>query len=199
MLRSFIQKFLAIVILTTSLSLPVFAAEDYHVENQPQVIETVVKIQQKGILKQKDNGYLYLEVSKDFIAEALPLIDVPGKIVPPRHYTSKKGIGAHISIMYENEQILNEIWEIKELGQEFTFTVRELRTVKLNKDNKVKKLWLIAVSAPELEKLRESYGLSSKLKNHDFHITIGTQVPSKPQAKTEEIILEPAELFDEAA
>src|ERR1700748_2684735 len=111
MLRSFIQKFLAIVILTTSLSLPAFAAVDYQVENQPQVIETVVQIQQKGILKQKDNGYLYLEVSKDFIAEALPLLDVPGKIVPPRHYTSKKGIGAHISVMYENEQILNEIWE----------------------------------------------------------------------------------------
>lgn len=198
MLRSFIQKFLAIVILTTSLSLPAFAAVDYQVENQPQVIEAVVQIQQKGILKQKDNGYLYLEVSKDFIAEALPLLNVPGKIVPPRHYTSKKGIGAHISVMYENEQILNEIWEIKELGQEYTFTVIELRTVKLNKDNKVKKLWLIAVAAPELEKLRESYGLSSKLKNHDFHITIGTQVPGKPQVQ--EIILEePEVLFDEAA
>ena len=195
MLRSFIQKFLAIVILTTSLSLPAFAAVDYQVENQPQVIETVVQIQQKGNLKQKGNGYLYLEVSKDFIAEALPLIDAPGKIVPPRHYTSKKGIGAHISVMYENEQILNEIWEIKELGQEFTFTVMELRTVKLNKDNKVKKLWLLAVAAPELEKLRESYGLSSRLKDHDFHITIGTQVPGKPQV----IEIEEAEEFEEAA
>ncbi len=199
MLRSFIQKCLAIVILTTSLSLPAFAAEDYQIENQPQVIETVVQIQQKGILKQKDNGYLYLEVSKDFIAEALLLIDVPGRIVPPRHYTSKKGIGAHISVMYENEQILNEIWEIKELGQEYTFTVMELRTVKLNKDNKVKKLWLLAVAAPELEQLRESYGLSSKLKNHDFHITIGTQTPGKPQVKTEEILLEEIGEFEEAA
>jgi hypothetical protein len=203
MLRSFIQKSIAIVILTTTLSLSLFAADDFQVEYQPQVIETVVQIPQKGILKQKDNGYLYLEVSKDFIAEVLPLIDVPGKIVPPRHYTSKKGIGAHISVMYENEQILNEIWEINELGQEFTFTVMELRTVKLNKNNKVQKLWLLAVAAPELEQLRESYGLSSKLKNHDFHITIGTQVPGKPQAKTKEVDLEEVELieilFDEAA
>lgn len=196
MLRSFIQKILIIGILTSSLSLPAFAA-DYQVENQPQVIETVIQIQQKGILKQKDNGYLYLEVSKDFIAEALPLLEVPGKIVPPRHYTSKKGIGAHISVIYENEQIGNEIWEIKELGQEYTFTVMELRTVKINKDNKVKKLWLIAVTAPELEKLRESYGLSPKLKNHDFHITIGTQVPGKPQEQ--KIPLEKSELFEEAA
>jgi hypothetical protein len=199
MLKSFIQKLFVLVILTTSLVSPAFAAVDYQVENQPQVIETVVQFEQKGILKQKDNGYLYVEVSRDFIAEALPLIDAQGKIVPPRHYTSKKGIGAHISVMYENEQILNEIWEIKELGQEFTFTVMELRTVKLNKDNKVKKLWLLAVAAPELEKLRESYGLSSRLKDHDFHITIGTQVPGKPQVKVESIILEESEELEEAA
>ena len=181
MLKSFIQKFFVTVILTTSLISPIFAAVDYQVENQPQVVEKVIQFEQKGVLKQKDNGYLYVEVARDFIAEALPLIDAPGKIVPPRHYTSKKGIGAHISVMYENEQILNEIWEIKELGQEFTFTVMELRTVKLNKSNKMQKLWLIAVDAPELEKLRESYGLPSKLQGHDFHITIGTQVPGKPQ------------------
>ncbi len=199
MLKSFVQKISFIVILTALLVSPAFAWEDYLVENQPQVIEKIIQFEQKGILKQKDNGYLYIEVCKDFIAEALPLIDAQGKIVPPRHYTSKKGIGAHISLMYENEQILNEIWEIKELGQEFTFTVMELRTVKLNKNNKMQKLWLVAVIAPELEKLRESYGLSSKLKNHDFHITIGIQVPGKPQIKAEEILFEKAEEFEEAA
>lgn len=94
---------------------------------------------------------------------------------------------------------MNEIWEIKELGQEFTFTVIELRTVKLNKDNKIKKLWLLAVDAPELEKLRESYGLSPRLKGHDFHITIGTQVPGKSQVNAVEIIFEEVEEFNEAA
>lgn len=199
MLKSFIQKICVFVVVTTSLVSPVFAAVDYQVENQPQVIEKIIQFEQKGILKQKDNGYLYVEVSRDFIAETLPLIEAQGKIVPPRHYTSKKGIGAHISVMYENEQIMNEIWEIKELGQEFTFTVMELRTVKLNKDNKVKKLWLLAVAAPELEKLRESYGLSSRLKGHDFHITVCTQVPGKPQVKVEEIVLEECDEIEEAA
>lgn len=199
MLKSFIQKICVLVILTVSLVSPVFATIDYQVENQPQVIEKVIQFEQKGVLKQKDNGYLYIEVSRDFIAESLPLIEAQGKLVPPRHYTSKKGIGAHISVMYENEMIMNEIWEIKELGQEFTFTVMELRTVKLNKDNKMKKLWLLAVVSPELETLRESYGLSSKLKNHDFHITIGTQVPGKPQLKFAEIDPEECDEFEEAA
>jgi hypothetical protein len=189
MLKAFIQKSLVAFLFV---AFPVFSAVDYKVENQPHVIEQVIQYEQKGILKQKDNGYLYVEVSNDFIDETLPIIEAPGKIVPPRHYTSKKGIGAHISVIYENELILNEIWEIKELGKEFTFKVMELRTVKLNKENKIKKLWLLAVSAPELEKLRESYGLPTRLKNHDFHITIGTQVPGKAQPKQEEELKEAA-------
>jgi hypothetical protein len=199
MLKSFIHKILALLILTTSLSLPAYAVDDFHVENQPQVIEKVIQYPQKGILKQKDNGYLYVEVSREFIAEALPLIEAAGKLVPPQHYKSKKGIGAHISVMYENEQIQNEIWEIKELGQEFTFTIMELRTVKLNHDNKMKKLWLLAVYAPELEKLRESYGLSSKLKNHDFHITICTQVPGIPQGMEKDVLQDEDKDRQEAA
>lgn len=181
MIKSVIRSFFTAAILAAVFVTSAASAGDYQIEFQPKVLEKAEMIEHRGILKQKDNGYLYVEVSNDFIGELLPLIDVPGRIVPPRHYLSKKGIGAHISVMYENEQIEHEIWEIKELGQEYTFAVMQLRTVKLNKDNKMKKLWLIAVDAPELEKLRMSYGLSPKLKGHDFHITIGTQVPGKAQ------------------
>lgn len=162
-----------------------FSAVDYQVEGQYTVVEKALQLELKGTLKQKDNGYLYVEVSKDFIAELLPLIEAPGRLDPPKHYKSRKGIGAHISVMYENERIANEIWDVAELGQEFAFSILELRTVKLNKDNKMKKLWLLAVSCPELERLRENYGLSSKLKDHDFHITICTQLPAPPQVKKE--------------
>lgn len=188
MLKEFIQKILVSAIVFSSLVSPCFSVDDFQIECQPQVIEAVVLCEQKGILKQKDNGYLYVEVSNDFIAKALPLIQAQGKIVPPRHYTSKKGIGAHISVMYENEQIENEIWEINELGQEFSFYVMELRTVKINSKGKMKKLWLLAVAAPELEQLRESYGLSPKLKGHDFHITIGSQIPGSQTGKCEILI-----------
>lgn len=181
MLKRFIQKICVISLIISSALL----ASDYRIEDQPQVIEKVIQYEQTGILKQKPNGYLYLEVSGNYVADALELIESPGKIVPPRHYSSKKGIGAHISVMYENEQILNEIWEIKELGQTYTFQILELRTVILNKDNQVKKLWLIAVSSPELEALRMSYGMPPLLKNHDFHITVGTQVPGKAAVQEE--------------
>lgn len=198
MLKRFIRTIVFAALAVTSIA-PVFGEVDYLVEHQPQVIEQVAQLEQKGVLKQKDNGYLYVEVSNDFIAQALPLIEAQGKIVPPRHYTSKKGIGAHISVMYENEQILNEIWEIDELGQEFTFNIIELRTVKLNKNNQVKKLWLLAVDAPELSALRERYGLQPLLNNHDFHITLGTQVPGKAQVVPAEVLFELPEEHEEAA
>ncbi len=175
----FRKFFIAALLAAFSLS-SAFAAVDYHIEDQYAVVEKALQLEHKGVLKQKDNGYLYIEVSRDYIAQILPLIEAPGKLIPPRHYKAKNGIGPHISVMYENEQIEHEIWKIDEIGQEFSFSILELRTVKLNKDGKMKKLWLLAVSSPELEMLRQKYGLSPKLKGHDFHITICTQVPGLP-------------------
>ena len=97
MLKSFIQKFLLAVVLTVSLFSPICAVDDFQVECQPQIIERVVQFQQRGILKQKDNGYLYLEVSGGFIAEVLlASFEAPGKIVPPATIQVKK-VSAHTS------------------------------------------------------------------------------------------------------
>lgn len=189
-MKRFIQQFIIFALLTASLFTPAFADVDYQIENQPQVIEQTTCLEHKGVLKQKPNGYLYVDVSNEFIASLLPLIEAQGTIVPPSHYKSKKGIGAHISVMYENELIMNDIWEIKELGQEYSFEVLELRTVKIMSSGKAKKLWLLAVSAPELENLRKSYNLSPRLKGHDFHITLGYQLPGKAAAEVFELILE---------
>lgn len=192
MMSRFIQKFILIACLSLSTASAFSKVPDYQIEQQDLVVATALQLPCKGVLKQKPNGYLYLEVSKEFISETLPLIEAQGRIVPPRHYTSKKGIGAHISVMYENEQIMNEIWEIQEVGQEYTFEVLELRTVKISRDNKVKKLWLLALSCPELEALRIKYGLPSKIKGHDFHITIGSQLPGTARCIEEEEIQEAA-------
>lgn len=161
---------------------PVFAAVDYTVEDQPQVIEKASEMEHKGVLKQKSNGYLYLQVSRDFIKKIVPLVESPGKIVAPRFSSFKKSIGAHISVISEKEQVENEIWEIKEIGQEFNFTVTELRSAKVMRGDQMKKVWFLSVASPELERLRENYGLSSRLNDRDFHITIGLQVPGKPTA-----------------
>jgi len=197
----FNKKFFVLTLLAVVMPFAAFAKVDYLIENQPQVIEMALSFDNFGELKQKDNGYLYVNVQDEFIGEILPLIECPGRIVPPRHYSSKKGIGAHVSVMYENERISKEIWEIAELGNTYTFDVTELRSVKIvNRDGHMKKLWLIALDAPQLEELRESYGLSSKLKGHDFHITIGYQMPAVKGGDCEvELEIEFVDDFEEYA
>lgn len=177
MLRKIVPQMCVFVLFAVKI-----AAIEYSVEDQPQVLERVSQIESTGILKQKSNGYTYLEVSKDFIKKIIPLIESPGKIVAPKFYKFEKGLGAHISVISQDEQVKNDIWEIKELGQEFTFTVTELRSAKVLRNDKMKKVWFLSVASPELERLRENYGLSPRLNDRDFHITIGVQVPGKPSA-----------------
>jgi hypothetical protein len=199
MFNTYIRNLLIFSFLFCSYVSPVFAKIDYIVEDQPQVIEQVLYIPSKGILKQKKNGYLYVEVSNDFIAFSLPLIDVPGQITPPHDYTSKKGIGAHISVIDEKEMKKIGLEEIEELGLEFNFSILELRTVDVHSYQKTKKLWLLAVASAELENLRVKYGFSPFLKGHDYHITLGTEIetPVFLEEKGEEIL--PMQLFEEAA
>lgn len=180
-MKKIIQCFLLLAVFSTSFFTTLDARIDYEVEAQAQVLEQAATIEHRGVLKSKANGFVYLDVSNEFIASLLPLIEAPGRLDPPADYKSKKGIGAHISVIYEDERLKNDIWEMSELSQmqEFTFEVLELRTIKINSRGKVKKLWILAVQAPALEALRESYGLPPLLKGHDFHITLGNQLPSQ--------------------
>jgi hypothetical protein len=189
------NKYLKKVFLTLAFTLSIFtglhAADDFIIEETPVAIEIAAALPHSGELKQKDNGYVYVDVSNDFINLLFPIIEQhikeehpDAKVVPPP-FLSKKGIGAHISVMYETDIVKNDIWNIPELGKEYTFTIREIRSVKIL-GQKPKKLWLLAVDAPDLETLRESYGLSSKLKGHDFHITIAYQKPGKDKGMIQE-------------
>lgn len=158
-----------LLLLTTFLS-PLSAKEDYTIENQPAVIEEAYTLSNHGVLTQKANGFVYLDVSNDFINTLAPLLEMPGELrVLP---TAKRSLGAHISVFVEDENIVP-----LELGQTFSFQVIEVRSLVIHTRDGLKKLWVIAVESPELEALRQSYGCSPKLKGHDFHITLGKQMP----------------------
>ncbi len=199
-MRFFSRKFFLVAV-AAILPLNVFA-HDHTVETQTVALEKALTLDNCGILKQKENGYLYLQVTDEFITEILPLIECEGKIFPPR-FTKQNGIGAHVSVMFEGERFKNQIWDVEELGQAFCFYVKELRTVKVCHHGKVRKLWVLVVDAPELEQLRASYGLPNKIKKREFHITIGFQRPNAHTShagaefcvgceEVEEEVLEPA-------
>lgn len=167
------KSFFSFSLLLLAVLSPLSGKEDHRVELQPTAIEHMETLPNTGILKQKENGFVYLDVPNEFITDVIPLLDHPGRLQP--RPTASKSIGAHISVFHEGENIAPE-----ELNAPFSFSVKEIRSFTLNTRDGLKKLWVIAVNSPELESLRKSYGCSPKLKGYDFHITLGKQMPAAP-------------------
>lgn len=120
-------------------------------------------LSQEGILIQQADGYAYLKVNDDYIHKLFPILNVKGFTKPP-YFRRPDAPGAHISIIYENEGV-----RLKETGQKFSFVIKDIALVNPNKDTSY---IILTLEAPELEKIRMSYGLTPKLKGHEFHITI---------------------------
>lgn len=167
------KLFFSLIILITCTDL-LSAKEDYRIEDQPAALEVAASIQKTGILKQKENGFIYLDIDNAFIDDVIPVMELPGEI--RKRPTSSRSMGAHISVFDEHESI-----QPVELGQVFHFEVKDIRSFTLHSRDGLKKLWVISTESPELEALRESYGLSPRLKGYDYHITLGKQMPAAPE------------------
>ena len=165
--------FYSLIILVFCVNL-LSAKEDYRIEDQPKALQEAFSIPAFGILKQKDNGFIYLDVDNAYIDDVIPLMEIPGELRP--RPTAAKSMGAHISVFDEKENV-----QPFELGQLFYFDLKDIRSFTLHTRDGLKKLWVISTESPELEALRESYGLSSKLKGYDYHISLGKQMPSAPE------------------
>lgn len=168
---------------------PLVAKDDYRIEDQPAALQEALDIPTHGILKQKDNGFIYLDVSNEMINSVVPLLEMEGLLRP--RPTASKSMGAHISVFDEKEAVSPE-----ELGQPFPFTVKDIRSFTLRTRDGLKKLWTIATLSPELESLRKKYNCSSKLKGYDYHITLGKQMPTAPEGWEEKDSLSIHEFSD---
>lgn len=144
-------------------------------------------------MKLKGNGFVYLDVSNQFIDDIWQQLPLQGEFAPVS--TKPKKMGAHISVIHEDEMIGKEIWNLTEAGEWFAFEVKELRYVDRKTANGQKRLWLLAADSPALERLRTHYGLKPKLQGHDFHITIGNEQMEKPLS-LEENIIDVDEIFE---
>lgn len=119
----------------------------------------------EGQLIVKSDGFGYLKVDDDYIHALFPMLGLKedGFKEPP-YFRTDEAPGAHISVFYVNENIIPE-----EVGQYFRFELKQIVIVKPSKDMSYA---VLQVVSPELEKLREKYGLSSKLFGHDYHISL---------------------------
>lgn len=170
MKKSLLPILLSIFLATS----PLAGKELPQIEQQTAALITAQRLPQTGVLKQEPNGYVYLDVSNAFVNTVGQKLDIPGqlRLLP----TSSRSIGAHISVFNEREGI-----DPIELGEEFSFAVEYIKSFTLHTRDGLKKLWVITVHSKELEALRLHYDCSARLKGHDFHITLGKQVPTAPQ------------------
>lgn len=141
----------------------------------PIFFSAIQNLPQTGIVKTTANGFAYLDIDDRFIHRVYPLLDYPRLIKPDYFSDSSNYIGAHISIVYpeENVNILP-----REENKSIGFTITGLFMA----DILDKRYYAFKVHAPELLALRRSYRLSKKLQLKGYlldpHITIANSLLS---------------------
>ena len=124
-----------------------------------------------GTLK-KSGGFVYLDLDDEYVHQLFKFIERDGFEEPP--YFGEDGlVGAHITVMSSYETKEYGISEIRECGEEKYFVPKKCQVVNPSGWNRIEEVYLIVVDAPELNVIREKYGLPKQ--EHDFHITIGVK------------------------
>jgi hypothetical protein len=137
--------------------------------NETAILKAAEKLPHKGILKQGNDGYLFLKVTDDYVYKLFPMLQLNGFRKPSSFRWGSK-TRAHISVMYKDDG--QRLSPIKELGYNYAFYPKRVVRVRKSK----KEYIILEVDSPQLGNLRKKYGLPSKLQNHEFHITIAERI-----------------------
>lgn len=122
------------------------------------------QLDQSGILKQTPSGLVYLDISDDYIHKLYPFFYPHGAEKPP--------YSAHIPIISEQEASSMACQDLAELGQRFTFTIKDCERITPKHSPETEAIWVLNVESPSLMLLREHHQLPSKLHSHDFAIVL---------------------------
>ena len=136
--------------------------------NNKQLIHKASHLPSSGTLTKSANNLIYLKINDAYIHHLFPLLQE--KQIKKPNYFGKGLAGAHISVIYPEEAIIE--FDKKDLGKQYQFKTNELIIAQIN----LKKYYVLLVECPELLQLRNKYGLPNQLnfKNYwiDLHITI---------------------------
>lgn len=136
---------------------------------EPSAILNYVEHQlpHSGVLEHAE-GFVYVKVDDEYIHKLVTFIQEEGFEEPP--YCGEVGlVGAHISVIYPDEVKQYGIVHVQECGKTIYFHAKECQVVAAGQGGDV--YYVVIVEAPELEQIREKYGLPKR--KYDFHITIG--------------------------
>lgn len=147
----------------------------------PPVIEKIEQsLSFSGEIKQSANGFVYVDISDDYIYKVFPLIaSYDSQAALPPYFDRKDAAGAHISFILAKEHAkIPPEW----IGKKIDFAVTGLFSVIPDGFSGAEKIYLLEVTAPELETLREQLGLNPKIDGHEFHITVAIVFTTRVQA-----------------
>ena len=135
-----------------------------------------------GILK-RSNHFLYVDLDDDYIYKLAPLIQKED-FSPPPYFGTPELVGAHISVAFPVE--IENIAEVAGCGSKIIFTPKKCEIVRLTQPSSllqnVEEIYLLVVEAPQLDQIREKYGLSEQY--YPFHITLGVKYSHAPALST---------------
>jgi len=139
--------------------------------DNPALIKLAAKLPTIGTLAITNQHLVYLDIVDDYIHQLFPLLENKNNLIVKPDYFNKYLIGAHISVIYpEENKLINPI----ELGKQHKFKIKNLITMEINS----KVYYALRVESHSLLELRRKYKLPDKLNFRgirvEFHITIGT-------------------------
>jgi len=127
---------------------------------------------ESGTLCQDSAGFVYVDLDDDYIHTLSEFISEEGYELPP-YFGRDELHGAHISVIYSSESKQYNIGKVKEVGETFYFKPLGCKVAAPKNWKGVDEVYVIAVQAPSLNRLRKKYGLPKAA--NDFHITIGVK------------------------
>jgi hypothetical protein len=125
---------------------------------------------QKGVLRQAENGFLYVKLPKEYIFNTLPLIR---KDLNPPPYFAAGLVGAHITVATAEEMAAINFPKVLQLGKWISFELVSLARVEVEQSLIGKEIYCFTVASQQLIEIRAELGLPEN--PYDFHITIGVK------------------------
>ena len=124
-----------------------------------------------GVLK-NSGRFVYVDVDDEYIHKLISFIQKDGFEEPP-YFGAEDLVGAHISVIYPEEIKKFIVEDIQECGETISFTPKRCEVVNPPIWQGIDEVYFIVVEAPELDRIREKYGLPKR--KYEFHITIGVK------------------------
>ena len=127
----------------------------------------------RGQLYADARGWLLLRVPAGLVRGVFAAMKEPGIELPPYDYDDDRFV-ACLTVMTQDETDGIGVDNIKERGQEFSYTLGRLVEFAPADWPGVEKVFALVVHSPELQKLRLSYGLTA-LPHRDtgaFHVPV---------------------------